>query len=59
VHWVEAQGQHLLNHTGLLIRVFGVVTDVTHRKRAEDAMIRAQARLTIDEWIGVLNLPVF
>jgi len=39
--------------------VFGVVTDVTHRKRAEDAMIRAHARLAIDEWIGLLHLPAF
>jgi PAS domain S-box-containing protein len=42
VRWVEAQGKHLLNHSGQLTRVFGVITDVTHRKRAEEAMLRTE-----------------
>ncbi len=42
VHWLESQGKCQLDEDGLPARVLGVVTDVTHRKRAEDALLRTE-----------------
>ncbi|MGA9671296.1 MAG: ATP-binding protein [Terracidiphilus sp.] len=42
VHWLESQGKCQLDEEGLPARVLGVVTDVTHRKRAEDALMRTE-----------------
>jgi PAS domain S-box-containing protein len=42
VHWLESQGKWQLDSEGQLTRVVGVVADVTHRKRAEDAMLRGE-----------------
>jgi PAS domain S-box-containing protein len=42
VHWVEAQGKGQVDGSGRVTRVVGVLTDVTARKRAEEAMLRAE-----------------
>jgi PAS domain S-box-containing protein len=42
VHWLEAEGKHQLNPAGQITRILGVITDITHRKRAEEAMLRSE-----------------
>jgi PAS domain S-box-containing protein len=42
VRWVESQGQCVRDKDGRATFLMGVVTDVTHRKRAEEAMLRAE-----------------
>lgn len=42
VHWVESRAQVLLDRDGKVIRLLGVVADITAQKRAEDAMLRAE-----------------
>ncbi len=42
VHWLEAKGKHQLNQAGQITRILGVITDITHRKRAEEAMLRSE-----------------
>jgi PAS domain S-box-containing protein len=42
MRWLEAQGKCQLNREGRATRVLGVVADVTHRKRADEAMLRAE-----------------
>jgi PAS domain S-box-containing protein len=42
VRWVESQGKCLCNAEGKVIRVVGVLSDVTHRKQTEEAMLRAE-----------------
>ena len=46
VHWLEAQGKRQRDSEGKTARVLGVIADATHRKRAEEAMLRAE-RLSI------------
>ena len=42
IHWIESQGKRQRDAEGKAIRVVGVMSDVTHRKRAEEAMLRAE-----------------
>jgi PAS domain S-box-containing protein len=42
VRWVESQGKRQLDGEGRLLRVVGVLSDITHRKQAEEAMLRAE-----------------
>jgi PAS domain S-box-containing protein len=42
VHWVEAQGKGQVDSAGRVTRVVGVLSDVTQRKLAEEAMLRAE-----------------
>lgn len=42
VRWVEGQGRCQRNSKGRATWLMGVVTDVTKRKRAEEAMLRAE-----------------
>jgi len=42
VHWLEAQGKCQLDREGRATRVVGVSADVTHRKRAEEALMRTE-----------------
>lgn len=42
VHWVESQGKCQRNSEGRITRLVGVMQDITHRKRAEEAMLRAE-----------------
>jgi PAS domain S-box-containing protein len=37
-HWIAAQGRVYRNHKGDPVRMMGVVTDITERKQAEDAI---------------------
>jgi PAS domain S-box-containing protein len=42
IHWIESQGKCLRDDHGNVLRVVGVLADVTHRRRAEEAMLRAE-----------------
>jgi PAS domain S-box-containing protein len=42
VHWIESQGKCLRDDEGKVLRVVGVLADVTHRRLAEEAMLRAE-----------------
>ena len=42
IHWLESQGKRQRDGDGKTSRVVGVVSDITHRKRSEDAMLRAE-----------------
>jgi PAS domain S-box-containing protein len=42
IHWIESQGKCLNDSKGKVIRVVGVLADVTARRHAEEAMVRAE-----------------
>jgi PAS domain S-box-containing protein len=42
LHWLESQGKCQRDAAGQVERIVGVVTDVTQRKRSEDALMRAE-----------------
>ncbi len=42
LHWLESQGKCQVDALGRGVRIFGVVTDISHRKQAEEAMLRAE-----------------
>jgi len=42
VHWLESRGRYHRDVEGNTTRVVGVLTDVSNRKRAEEAMLRAE-----------------
>ena len=42
IRWLESQGKGYCDADGRMIRVVGVFADVTHRKLAEEAMLRAE-----------------
>ncbi len=42
VHWLESQGKCQLDGNGRATRIVGVIADITHRKHAEEAMLRAE-----------------
>ena len=42
VHWVESQGKCQKDSEGKVTRIAGVMADITHRKHAEEAMLRAE-----------------
>lgn len=42
VRWVESQGRCLRDSEGQISWIMGVINDVTHRKLAEEAMLRAE-----------------
>jgi PAS domain S-box-containing protein len=42
VHWIESQGKCLRDDAGKVLRVVGVLADVTPRRLAEEAMLRAE-----------------
>ena len=45
LHWIAAQGRVYRNHKGEPVRMMGVVTDITDRKRAEEELRRAHDEL--------------
>jgi len=42
IHWISAQGRAFRNDRGDLVRMMGTVADVTERKWAEEAIVRAK-----------------
>ena len=42
VHWIESQGKCQRDSEGNIARLVGVMADATQRKRAEEAMLRAE-----------------
>jgi PAS domain S-box-containing protein len=42
VHWLESQGSCQRDSEGKITRLVGVISDATHRKKAEEAMLRAE-----------------
>jgi PAS domain S-box-containing protein len=41
-HWLESQGKCQRNAEGKVVRIYGVMADITRRKQAEEAMLRAE-----------------
>jgi PAS domain S-box-containing protein len=50
LHWIAALGHCYYNEAGQAIRMAGVTLDITERKRAEEALLRAQKM----ESLGIL-----
>ncbi len=42
IRWLESQGKCQKDSEGRVTRIVGVLADVTHRKRTEEAMLRAE-----------------
>ena len=42
LHWLESQGKCQLDAQGKAMRIFGVMADISQRKQAEEAMLRAE-----------------
>ncbi len=42
IHWIESQSACRRDSQGRALRLLGVLSDVTHRKQAEQAMLRAE-----------------
>lgn len=42
LHWVEAQAKYETNSEGIVIRMLGVMSDITHRKQAEAVLLRTE-----------------
>lgn len=42
VGWIESQGRVQRNAEGKLVRIMGVMADITQRKQADDALLRAE-----------------
>jgi PAS domain S-box-containing protein len=42
VHWLESDGKCQRDAQGRVTRIVGVMTDITHRKRTEEAILRAE-----------------
>ena len=42
LHWLESQGKCELDGLGKVKRIFGVMADITRRKQADEALLRAE-----------------
>ncbi len=42
LHWLESQGKSEMDAQGKVTRIFGVMADITHRKHADEALLRAE-----------------
>jgi PAS domain S-box-containing protein len=42
IHWLESHGRCQRDEQGKVIRIFGVLSDITQRKQAEEAMLRTE-----------------
>ena len=41
-HWLESQGKCQLDAERRVVRIFGVLANISHRKQAEEALLRAE-----------------
>ena len=41
-HWLESQGKCQMNAEGKVVRIFGVMADISRRKQADEALLRAE-----------------
>jgi len=55
IRWVSAKGGALYNEGGEPVRVFGVILDITERKRAEEALRESEERLNRAQEIAHLG----
>ena len=42
IHWIESQGRCQRNEQGKIVRIYGVMADITLRKKSQEAMLRAE-----------------
>ncbi len=42
LHWLESQGKCEMDAEGKVARIFGVMADISHRKQADEALLRAE-----------------
>ncbi|HMG86835.1 MAG TPA: ATP-binding protein [Terracidiphilus sp.] len=42
LHWLESQGKSEMDAQGKVTRIFGVMADITRRKQADEALLRAE-----------------
>jgi PAS domain S-box-containing protein len=42
LHWLESQGRCQVDPQGKVVRIFGVMADISQRKHGEEAMLRAE-----------------
>jgi PAS domain S-box-containing protein len=42
LHWLESQGKCEMDAEGKVTRIFGVMADISHRKQADEALLRAE-----------------
>ncbi len=42
LHWLESQGKCQFDAQGKVVRIFGVMANITHRKQSEEALLRAE-----------------
>jgi PAS domain S-box-containing protein len=42
LHWLESEGKCEMDAQGKVTRIFGVMADITHRKQADEALLRAE-----------------
>jgi len=56
-HWVLGQGGFLYSDSGRPIRKYGVVLDISERKRVEAALLESEARL--QQAVRVANIGIF
>ena len=59
VHWIEARGRGLRGTDGALLRMTGTAMEITHRKRAEEALRALEQAARTEAEIATVQASVF
>lgn len=54
IRWMEGRGQGIYSKTGAPIRLYGIGMDITDRKEAEEALLKAERRAS-EEYLELLS----